>query len=100
MAAGDAFGFITNISASSNLDYQPAAGVEICVTAIAMSESSNAYVRLYDGTINADLVAVPSSVNGSGFLNTKIIITNSIYLRLRNSSTGTRVIGLTGLQLK
>lgn len=101
MAAGDAFGYLVNINAASTGTYQPAAGVEICVTAIGLEESATARIRLTNGTITwGQIVNKPSSVNAQGLLSTKIIITNDNYLFLQNDAGGTRAFGFTGIQLK
>ena len=101
MAAGDAVGYIERINASTTSNYQPAAGVEICITSLGFSVPASSKVRVVDGGVEApQYVNLPSTVNAQGFLNTKIIISNSFYLQLRNDGAGAADFGFTGIQLK
>jgi hypothetical protein len=101
MAAGDAFGYLVDVGPSSTSNYQPAAGVEICITSIALEEPSDSRINLVNGTLEAKFVQQPGNLTASGLLNTKIIITNTNYLAFNNQAAGgSRSMGITGIQLK
>jgi hypothetical protein len=99
MAAGDAVGYINNIASATYDSYQPAAGVEICITNFGIQSPADAYVYIYDGTWQVQIVQPTSTISNNGSP-VKVIITNSIYVRFYNGSTGPRGWGFTGIQLK
>lgn len=82
MAVGDA---VTEFINQPNTNFQPASGVEICITSV----TSNT-IQLYDGTNTIALPAVTDSL-----INSKIFIDNGVYLR-----TQTTTVFVTGVQTK
>ena len=99
MAAGDVFTLILNPAAGAYAYYQPAAGVETLITAIAMEGSTTSTVGLTNGIlVAANFIAYPANPND--FSNLKITLTNTNYLSCRNTAGAPRQFGLTGIQLK
>jgi len=100
MAVGDVISGISLVTAGGNLDYQPASGVEVMIVNIA-GDAYGTYAhmaKLYDGTNEADIMAVSEAAAAGGG---KILITNSRYLRITNGDgTSSRVLGYTGIQIK
>tara|TARA_R110002110_G_scaffold116748_1_gene288414 strand:+ start:54 stop:359 length:306 start_codon:yes stop_codon:yes gene_type:complete len=97
MAVGDVINYISPSGAGTFVYYQPAAGVEIMVTA-TVGISSGRY-RLYNGAINAEQVWTTGTTSGNAVSQstTKIGITNSIYLGIWADSGAP---GFTGIQIK
>lgn len=96
MAKGDVVSDLQDIAASGNLDYQPAAGVETMITEVFF-EGASGNVRLYDGTLTASRIL--SSLNDRANVGpSKVIVTNSIYLRMNNGSTANNELGFCGIQ--
>jgi len=100
MAVGDVISGISLVTAGGNLDFQPAAGVEVMIVNIA-GDAYGTYAhmaKLYDGTNEADTMAVSEAAAAGGG---KILITNSRYLRITNADgTSSRVLAYTGVQTK
>ena len=89
MAVGDV---VNGLSAAGvALSFQPAVGVEVCITSFG---SYNSWTRIENGIIGSNLV-----VNGhvSGNLNSKIMINNTNYINLTLSADGS---SYSGIQIK
>jgi hypothetical protein len=97
MAVGDVINYISPSGAGTFVYYQPAAGVEIMVTA-TVGISAGRY-RLYNGSINAEQVFAGGTGTGDSISqsSTKIGITNTIYLGITADSGSP---GFTGIQIK
>ena len=92
LAAGDIINII--VADPSNIYYQPAAGVEIIITA---GVTDNSYhIGLYDGT-NTGQNANCSTLPPSAALNMKFGITNTNYAKIYSSASHK---GFTGIQTK
>ena len=90
---------VNGISAANTiLDYQPASGVEVVITAISPETASNLTMRLYNGTIDCILRS-----SYAGFLqdttNMKAFINNTNYLRI-DALGGSANSAYTGIQTK
>ena len=94
MAVGDV---VSGISAVNTLlDFQPAVGVEIIITCMGMDNASDV-PRLTNGTLQCAIRNI-STQSTNNFLNTKICINNTNYLRL-NAIAGASTC-YTGIQTK
>jgi hypothetical protein len=89
MAVGDIVNGIQITGAS--LYFQPAVGVEVCITSTGTLGN---YVRLYNGTIATIMFAGDVSWGGG---NCKIMINNTNYLEVMSSASNQCY---TGIQLK
>ena len=106
MARGDVVSDIQSIAGAANLDFQPAAGVEVMITEVGSGNFTgtlpdkipNVSVALYNGTLASFL-----RDNGSTQLWTKemkIFITNTRYLRITNGSGSNQSLSYCGIQTK
>jgi len=93
MAVGDVI--IQTEAASTQLDFQPAAGVEVMVSCLAYTASGGA-AGIFDGT-NMGSFGVSSTTQTWNMSNAKIMINNTAYLRMLANSYP---IGFTGIQIK
>jgi hypothetical protein len=93
MAAGDPVGATYSIAAGARVNYQPAAGVVILMTAIA--GYTDVMPQIYDGTNAASVLA-----KGTFSASAKVIITNTLYFSWNNTGTGAEPGGFTGIQIK
>ncbi len=94
MVVGDV---VSGFSAPATiLNFQPAAGVEIMISAIAMNNNVN-LPKLNDGA-NTTYLAWGTNEEPSGS-NIKVFINNSIYLYIPALPAG-EVSGFTGIQIK
>jgi len=91
MATGDAVSQIYSVAAGATVTFQPAAGVEVCVTWILAG--SYAYAYLTDGTNNAQIVY-------AGTFDGRVFITNARYLAFYNSGTSAIICAFSGVQTK
>ncbi len=85
MAAGDVVNEI-NAAATTWINFQPAVSVEICVTSVYDTN------RMTDGVI-----LTANYGNAATNLNTKIMLTNSIYFQYYGNVDGA---GFNGIQIK
>ena len=106
MARGDVVSDIQSIAGAANLDFQPAAGVEVMITEVGSGNFTgtlpdkipNVSVALYNGTLASFL-----RDNGSTQLWTKemrIFINNPRYLRITNGSGSNQSLSYCGVQTK
>ena len=106
MARGDVVSDIQSIAGAANLDFQPAAGVEVMITEVGSGNFTgtlpdkipNVSVALYNGTLASFL-----RDNGSTQLWTKemkIFINNTRYLRITNGSGSDQSLSYCGVQTK
>jgi len=98
MAAGDV---VANVS-TSNITFQPAAGVECCIMAVGKIFDSNGFAYLTNGT-NQGGIWYAGDGNSTSTLNSatfqgKIFINNTIYLYI--NMTGGTVRCYSGIQTK
>jgi len=106
LARGDVVSDIQSIAGAANLDFQPAAGVEVMITEVGSGNFTgtlpdkipNVSVALYNGTLASFL-----RDNGSTQLWTKemrIFINNTRYLRITNGSGSNQSLSYCGVQTK
>ncbi len=104
MARGDVVSDIQSIATGVNLDFQPAAGVEIMITEVGSSLSAgnipnrtpDVLVQLYNGT----LVSAVRRPGDPPWYPMKIMLNNSIRLRLNNANASTASLSYCGIQTK
>jgi len=101
MAVGDVVSGISSIGAGSALTYQPSAGVEVIITGIGFDDyfAAAMKVQLYDGTNTTGLFQGANANRPENSQN-KILLTNSIYLRIYNGDTSPHNLGYCGVQTK
>jgi len=91
MARGDIVSGILSVGAGLTATFQPAAGVEILLTCVALGANSSA--RLYDGTTSVTFLPA-GGLERTG----RIGITNSIYLEIYNAGAAAENSAYTGVQ--
>lgn len=95
MAVDDTVSALSSVN--TVLTYQPAAGVEVVVTSVAINDST-ATARLYDGT-NTGFFRGNTTGITYPYSNMKLFITNTLYLYI--DATGAATYGaFTGIQIK
>jgi len=94
LAVGDVVSS-NNGAVTGRIDYQPAAGVEILVTALFGYNSTSHNVGLTDGAASS----YPNTTTSVDYavLSTKIGITNSLYIFVQGN---TQVPAFSGIQIK
>ncbi len=109
MARGDVVSDIQNIAAAGNLDFQPAAGVEVMITEIIAEVFSAAGadagplvdVYLIDGSLNLGILRAEGYTAPRHWQKPmKLFINNTRYLRITNRHSATMNIGYCGIQTK
>ena len=106
MARGDVVSDIQTIATGANLDFQPAAGVEVMITEVGSSsflgtspdQAPDVNLQLYNGTIASNL-RFPGSVRMWG-REMKIFLNNTRYLRINNANASSRNLCYCGVQTK
>ena len=93
MAAGDVVNGIS--TTSSALTFQPAAGVEVIITCLALY---NQWLRINDGTSSAIVLNFGTNTAAGASMNIKVAINNTNYIAL-DGVTGNSC-GYTGIQTK
>ena len=103
MAKGDVVSQLSAaVAPGTSLDYQPAAGVEVMITQVAGSSGSNSLsVRLFNGIDTSQIFLYHSGTSAyAAHTPWKILINNSIRLRLRNNDAAAQDIAFCGIQTK
>lgn len=106
MARGDIINGLASVAAGGNLDYQPAAGVEVLITAVHLGAGTvGVNVCLYNGTIaTSTSIIPPGHTTAYGHprpLDVKVGITRTNYLRIVNGDgVNARVLGYSGMQTR
>lgn len=95
MAIGDVVTDAVSVGAGADADYQPAAGVETCITAVALNNNTSLWAILYDGT-DSSIILIGQSAYSA---NMKLFINNTTYLRLHNDTGGALAMGYSGVQI-
>lgn len=96
MAKGDVIGDVIGIAAAGVLTFQPGAGVECVISNVfTSSQAADMTVRINDGAEDAALGA-----NVDSIVNTKIFISNAVYIELVNTNASLQNLGYTGIQVK
>ena len=104
MARGDVVSDIQSIATGANLDFQPAAGVEVMITDIGGSlgvgtipnVTPDCSVALWDGS----LVSTVRRSSSPPWHPMKIFINNTVRLRLNNTNASTHSLSYCGIQTK
>ena len=107
MARGDVVSDIQTIATGANLDFQPAAGVEVMITEIGSSSiigsapdgAPEVIVQLYNGTLASTLRYSTLSARLWG-REMKILLNNTRYLRINNLNASSRNLCYCGVQTK
>jgi hypothetical protein len=98
MAAGDAYiKTPTSTASGSFLDLQPSGSVEVVVHDIYVATGSAYEVYYSDGTNNILYLSMPA---GGGALNLQAHCTNSVYVRVKNTSGSTIFMAASGMTTK
>jgi len=114
MAKGDVVNGVSSIANGADLDYQPAVGVEALIKSVFLSNSNygttfniGAFAYgIYNGSLHAH-----SKVQSPAFetnqrlgehrtARVSVLVNNTNYLRIHNSSGGTAEAGYSGIQTK
>lgn len=95
MAVGDVFSGLSSVASNSYLVIQPASGVEAVVHNIY--HASDAQLELYDGT---NSLVFDVHYGAGGWLGFFFHVTNSRYLRVKNLSSSSALIGYDGIVTK
>ena len=105
MARADVVSDIQSIASGANLDFQPAAGVEVMITEVGSGEWNIGYpnisVQLYNGTlasiVRLNAQGVDAAIYGKPL---KLFINNTRYLRINNVASTTKNLSYCGVQTK
>ena len=96
MSKGDVVSDQQDIVTGSDMDFQPAAGVEAAITALGRQSASSTDVQLYDGTLNNGVYQVGVGPTSPP----KLLINNTRYLRFSNNSGANNELAFAGIQTK
>jgi len=95
MAVGDVVSGLASVPAGAYLDIQPAVGVEVVIHNIY--HDGDIQLELYDGTNSLVFDTDP----GAGvYAKYAFHITNTLRIRVKNTSTSACLIGYDGIQTK
>ena len=111
MAKGDAIATIASIAAAGTGSFQPAAGSEAVIFAAG---GDNAQIEITNGALTADYIHNGNWFSGGGLgsitaatataigssAGTKIFITNSVYIQIRNPTGGAHPYFFSGVETK
>lgn len=95
MAVGDVKSGISNISSGSYLDIRPPAGEEWVIHNIY--HASDVQLEFYDGT---NSLIFDTDAGAGVYAKYSFHVTNSIRIRVKNTSTSPQLIGYDGVQTK
>jgi len=98
MAQGDVVNDLDAMLTTATLDFQPASGVEVVITAGTSSEDTAKVVvlQLTDGSI----ASTYADCHFISLKPLKLFINNTNFLRRNNLHSGTVNVGFTGVQTK
>jgi hypothetical protein len=95
MAVGDTFSGLSSVAAGAYLDIQPSSGVEAVIHNIY--HTSDVQVELYDGTNSC----IFDTDTGAGiYAKYSFHVTNTIRIRVKNTTASPIFIGYDGIQTK
>lgn len=95
MAVGDKVVSVSSINAAAYLTIQPGSGVEWTIHNIIVPNGKSAELHMYDGS--NDILIDTSSTSWLGYV---FHLTNSVYLRVKNTDVATQLLGYSGVQTK
>ena len=96
MVAGDVYNAMSGDNVELNV--QPSAGTEFCITAWAFDNSGN--TPLYQsGVTQAYADSAATNYSPSGFANTKMMISNNLWFVIPAGGAGKNTV-ITGIQIK
>lgn len=98
MAKGDVVSDIQAIAGAGNLDFQPAAGVEVLIEWLGLEVNPQISAKFFNGTVQC--VIVPDGTYTIGIERKRIFLNNTNYLRINNGTTFAQAIGYSGIQTK
>lgn len=97
MAKGDVINGASSQGTTTTYTFQPAAGVEIILTAVGTDSGANDMdASITNGTIEWYFVRDQQYLSAK----TLIGITNTSYLNLNQGNAGTKTVGFSGVQVK
>ena len=97
MARGDVAGSaITSVAGAGNLDFQPAAGVEVMIMAWGRNIATDVNLAYFNGTNEAFTDSYSSAYNHT----VRQPCTNAIYSRVLNDSAGAAICVQRGVETK
>jgi len=99
MATGDAVVVLSSVASGTVVTYQPAPGVEVCVTQLISGLVGSATSQTFgvtDGTISAILYYGGNDKH----IEVKCFITNAKYLYMTQNSGSVAIMGFSGVQTK
>lgn len=96
MAAGDVKSALSAVGAGLYLDIKPGAGEEWCVHNIHHEADAELYFS--DGSNR--IKVVPSDSDQGSWPNYVFHLTNTIYLQVKNTNAGSKLVGYDGVQTK
>ena len=101
MAVGDIVVSITDIATVTDLDFQPASGVEVMLTlVVGGAGSAAATFELTNGTLDSPVYTGQVTSIGFDMQYLRAGITNSVYLRQHHNAGSNRALAYTGVQVK
>lgn len=92
---GDIVGDAVPLNNGSNLDFQPAAGVRVIVTAVGLGVATSVQLSVFDGTETGHITSGDTANGGTVFMP----IDNAIRLRISNNSGGAGEYGFSGYEV-
>ena len=102
MAVGDVISDIISLLTLTTSDFRPAVGVEIMLTQLGHSTASGAVLidfLLVDGVIGTLFYSNPA-IDITIPIIIKMGITNTVWFRMANDSTGTEELCFSGIQIQ
>lgn len=94
MAVGDV---VNGINAGTSITFQPAVGVEYCITSICGGNGNYAYIKMTDGTNTATTRASFTTYWAFNSANIKVMINNTNYCEI---ASGGGAVAFSGIQTK
>lgn len=103
MASGDVVNDVQSIAAGANLDFQPAADVEVVIKSVGSSlfgtGGPDLDVGLFDGTLFSMMYDTSSHASSLDMNQIKMFINNTNRLRLVNTNASTANLSFSGVEL-
>ena len=97
MTSGDAVNALSSIGTGAYLTIQPGAGVEWIIHNLLVPDGSTSGVEVYEFTGATSLLIATIT---SSMLSHNFHLTNTYYLKMKNLSTGSVVLGYDGIVVK
>lgn len=98
MARGDVVNDVQSLTNGSNLDFQPAAGVELIVQEFSVTAIAGVTLIHYNGTLTPNVTTGDKADALGGLV--RLLINNTNYLRINNGSGSTRNVAFGAITSK